>query len=87
MQLVDFPDSSTRLDSFVFQCIEMRSLQHPEVSFGVVIGLWAGQLRIHGSTVSCSVTRHIGTQPEHICFLLTAVFFSIFLQIISTLQN
>ena len=53
------------------------SLQHPEVSIGIVNGLWAGQLMIHGSTASCSLTWHVCMQLEQTCFLLPTVVISI----------
>ena len=87
MKHVTSPGSITRLARFVFECIQIHSLQHPEVFVGIVNGVWAGRLRIHGPTASCSLTRYIGTQPEQICFLLAAVFISILLQLISALQD
>jgi len=77
IQHVTFPDLSTHLANVVSECIQMQSLQHPEVFCGTVNSLWAGQLRIWGSTASYSLTRHIGMQPEQSCFFLATVFFSI----------
>ena len=61
----------------MFKYIQMHSLQHPEVFFGAVNDLWAGQLRICGSTAPYSLTWHIGMQTEHRGSFLATVFFCI----------
>ena len=81
---VTFPHLITHLDQLVFEWIQVHSLPHPEVFVCVVNRLWAEQVRIHGSTASCSLARHTDMQPGQINFFCGTVF--VFIQYNSFLR-